>query len=173
MVRSHIDQSILTGEKSSGPKKTLKQPFNKSFFFFKFGVLCFHRDLGTTLYHLQVLWMTRCSLRDLSGISNFSSLQVESGVCRFVHMFCMLNLTSFHPSDGSRLPCLRSCIWLITAFPSWARLVCWRTCSCWIWRAMMWRIWSRFSSWGCVKNYRLSFWKEILCVRAQTPLLLR
>ncbi|CAG02391.1 unnamed protein product, partial [Tetraodon nigroviridis] len=33
------------------------------------------RDLGTTLYHLQVLWMTRCSLRDLSGIANFSSLK--------------------------------------------------------------------------------------------------
>ncbi|TWW75604.1 Leucine-rich repeat-containing protein 56 [Takifugu flavidus] len=33
------------------------------------------RDLGTALYHLQVLWMTRCSLRDLSGVSNFSSLK--------------------------------------------------------------------------------------------------
>uniref|UniRef100_H3D1E3 Leucine rich repeat containing 56 n=1 Tax=Tetraodon nigroviridis TaxID=99883 RepID=H3D1E3_TETNG len=40
-----------------------------------FGIFCLHRDLGTTLYHLQVLWMTRCSLRDLSGIANFSSLK--------------------------------------------------------------------------------------------------
>ncbi|XP_051239540.1 leucine-rich repeat-containing protein 56 isoform X2 [Dicentrarchus labrax] len=33
------------------------------------------RDLGTTLSHLQVLWMSRCSLQDLEGISNFSSLK--------------------------------------------------------------------------------------------------
>ncbi|XP_044049829.1 leucine-rich repeat-containing protein 56 isoform X2 [Siniperca chuatsi] len=33
------------------------------------------RDLGTTLSHLQVLWMSRCSLRDLDGISTFSSLK--------------------------------------------------------------------------------------------------
>uniref|UniRef100_H2TUQ4 Leucine rich repeat containing 56 n=1 Tax=Takifugu rubripes TaxID=31033 RepID=H2TUQ4_TAKRU len=43
--------------------------------FLKFGIMCLHRDLGTALYHLQVLWMTRCSLRDLSGVSNFSSLK--------------------------------------------------------------------------------------------------
>ncbi|CAN9499464.1 unnamed protein product [Ophioblennius macclurei] len=33
------------------------------------------RDLGTTISHLQVLWMSRCSLPDLDGISNFTSLQ--------------------------------------------------------------------------------------------------
>ncbi|XP_070763152.1 leucine-rich repeat-containing protein 56 [Enoplosus armatus] len=33
------------------------------------------RDLGTTLSHLQVLWMSRCSLQDLDGISTFSSLK--------------------------------------------------------------------------------------------------
>ncbi|XP_041795773.1 leucine-rich repeat-containing protein 56 [Chelmon rostratus] len=33
------------------------------------------RDLGTTLSHLQVLWMPRCSLQDLDGISSFSSLK--------------------------------------------------------------------------------------------------
>ncbi|XP_010881987.2 leucine-rich repeat-containing protein 56 isoform X1 [Esox lucius] len=33
------------------------------------------RDLGTTLSHLQVLWMSRCSLSDLDGIPSFSSLK--------------------------------------------------------------------------------------------------
>ncbi|XP_042352499.1 leucine-rich repeat-containing protein 56 [Plectropomus leopardus] len=33
------------------------------------------RDLGTTLSHLQVLWMSRCSLQDLDGISTFFSLK--------------------------------------------------------------------------------------------------
>ncbi|XP_045894664.1 leucine-rich repeat-containing protein 56 isoform X1 [Micropterus dolomieu] len=33
------------------------------------------RDLGTALSHLQVLWMSRCSLQDLDGISTFSSLK--------------------------------------------------------------------------------------------------
>ncbi|KAG7238114.1 hypothetical protein INR49_030176 [Caranx melampygus] len=33
------------------------------------------RDLGTTLSHLQVLWMSRCCLQDLDGISTFSSLK--------------------------------------------------------------------------------------------------
>ncbi|XP_032380297.1 leucine-rich repeat-containing protein 56 [Etheostoma spectabile] len=33
------------------------------------------RDLGTSLSHLQVLWMSRCSLQDLDGISTFSSLK--------------------------------------------------------------------------------------------------
>ena len=35
------------------------------------------RDLGTTLSHLQVLWMSRCNLADLDGIPSFSSLKVE------------------------------------------------------------------------------------------------
>ncbi|XP_054476744.1 leucine-rich repeat-containing protein 56 [Anoplopoma fimbria] len=33
------------------------------------------RDLGTTLSHLQVLWMSRCSLQDLDGICTFTSLK--------------------------------------------------------------------------------------------------
>ncbi|XP_060932500.1 leucine-rich repeat-containing protein 56 [Limanda limanda] len=33
------------------------------------------RDLGTTLSHLQVLWMSRCCLQDLDGISSFSCLE--------------------------------------------------------------------------------------------------
>ncbi|XP_036390565.1 leucine-rich repeat-containing protein 56 [Megalops cyprinoides] len=33
------------------------------------------RDLGTTLSHLQVLWMARCGLADLDGIPSFSSLK--------------------------------------------------------------------------------------------------
>ncbi|XP_026221270.1 leucine-rich repeat-containing protein 56 isoform X2 [Anabas testudineus] len=33
------------------------------------------RDLGTTLSHLQVLWMSRCRLTDLDGISTLSSLK--------------------------------------------------------------------------------------------------
>ncbi|XP_020498265.2 leucine-rich repeat-containing protein 56 [Labrus bergylta] len=33
------------------------------------------RDLGTTLSHLQVLWMFRCSLQDLDGIPSFSALK--------------------------------------------------------------------------------------------------
>ncbi|XP_067396599.1 leucine-rich repeat-containing protein 56 isoform X2 [Emydura macquarii macquarii] len=33
------------------------------------------RDLGSTLSHLQVLWMARCGLRDLDGISSCSSLK--------------------------------------------------------------------------------------------------
>uniref|UniRef100_UPI003AB06C63 leucine-rich repeat-containing protein 56 n=1 Tax=Centroberyx gerrardi TaxID=166262 RepID=UPI003AB06C63 len=33
------------------------------------------RDLGTTLSHLQVLWMSRCCLQDLDGIPSFSSLK--------------------------------------------------------------------------------------------------
>ncbi|XP_068595951.1 leucine-rich repeat-containing protein 56 [Brachionichthys hirsutus] len=32
------------------------------------------RDLGTTLSHLKALWMPHCSLKDLDGISTFSSL---------------------------------------------------------------------------------------------------
>ncbi|MEQ2216531.1 hypothetical protein XENOCAPTIV_017699, partial [Xenoophorus captivus] len=34
------------------------------------------RDLGTTLSHLQVLWMSRCCLQDLNGISTLCSLKV-------------------------------------------------------------------------------------------------
>lgn len=48
--------------------------------------MCLHRDLGTALYHLQVLWMTRCSLRDLSGVSNFSSLKVNCLGFRNLHI---------------------------------------------------------------------------------------
>ncbi|XP_029289423.1 leucine-rich repeat-containing protein 56 isoform X2 [Cottoperca gobio] len=33
------------------------------------------RDLGTTLSHLQVLWMSRCSLQDLDGLPTLSSLK--------------------------------------------------------------------------------------------------
>ncbi|NWU92484.1 LRC56 protein, partial [Upupa epops] len=33
------------------------------------------RDLGTTLSHLQVLWMAHCELSDLDGISSCSSLK--------------------------------------------------------------------------------------------------
>ncbi|KAF0041319.1 hypothetical protein F2P81_007217 [Scophthalmus maximus] len=33
------------------------------------------RDLGTSLSQLQVLWMSRCCLQDLDGISNYSSLK--------------------------------------------------------------------------------------------------
>uniref|UniRef100_A0AAQ5XF27 Leucine rich repeat containing 56 n=1 Tax=Amphiprion ocellaris TaxID=80972 RepID=A0AAQ5XF27_AMPOC len=33
------------------------------------------RDLGTTLSHLQVLWMSRCCLQDLAGISTLCSLK--------------------------------------------------------------------------------------------------
>nr|XP_005988056.1 PREDICTED: leucine-rich repeat-containing protein 56 isoform X2 [Latimeria chalumnae] len=33
------------------------------------------RDLGTTLSHLQVLWMARCGLPDLDGIPSFCSLR--------------------------------------------------------------------------------------------------
>ncbi|KAG7473812.1 hypothetical protein MATL_G00099850 [Megalops atlanticus] len=33
------------------------------------------RDLGTSLCHLQVLWMARCGLADLDGIPSFSSLK--------------------------------------------------------------------------------------------------
>ncbi|XP_015193700.2 leucine-rich repeat-containing protein 56 isoform X2 [Lepisosteus oculatus] len=33
------------------------------------------RDLGTTLSHLQVLWMARCGLLDLDGIPSFCSLK--------------------------------------------------------------------------------------------------
>ncbi|XP_065260603.1 leucine-rich repeat-containing protein 56 [Emys orbicularis] len=33
------------------------------------------RDLGSTLSHLQVLWMARCGLTDLDGISSCSSLK--------------------------------------------------------------------------------------------------
>ncbi|XP_075422897.1 leucine-rich repeat-containing protein 56 isoform X2 [Ascaphus truei] len=33
------------------------------------------RDLGTSLSHLQVLWMARCGLTDLDGISSFCSLK--------------------------------------------------------------------------------------------------
>ncbi|XP_073514736.1 leucine-rich repeat-containing protein 56 isoform X3 [Phyllobates terribilis] len=33
------------------------------------------RDLGTSLSHLQVLWMARCNLTDLDGISSLSSLK--------------------------------------------------------------------------------------------------
>ncbi|MGH0136655.1 UNVERIFIED_CONTAM: hypothetical protein FKN15_024460 [Acipenser sinensis] len=33
------------------------------------------RDLGTTLSHLQVLWMARCGLSDLDGVPSFCSLK--------------------------------------------------------------------------------------------------
>ncbi|POI35146.1 hypothetical protein CIB84_001102 [Bambusicola thoracicus] len=39
-------------------------------------VISFIRDLGTTLSHLQVLWMACCGLLDLDGISACSSLKV-------------------------------------------------------------------------------------------------
>ncbi|XP_077424152.1 leucine-rich repeat-containing protein 56 [Vanacampus margaritifer] len=38
-------------------------------------VLMSVRDLGTTLSHLQVLWMSCCCLKDLDGISTLSSLR--------------------------------------------------------------------------------------------------
>ncbi|XP_077372109.1 leucine-rich repeat-containing protein 56 isoform X2 [Festucalex cinctus] len=38
-------------------------------------VLTSVRDLGTTLSHLQVLWMSCCCLKDLDGISTLSSLR--------------------------------------------------------------------------------------------------
>lgn len=36
----------------------------------------FLRDLGTSLSHLQVLWLARCGLTELEGISALSSLKV-------------------------------------------------------------------------------------------------
>ncbi|XP_077452926.1 leucine-rich repeat-containing protein 56 isoform X1 [Stigmatopora argus] len=38
-------------------------------------VLISVRDLGTTLSHLQILWMSCCCLQDLDGISSLSSLR--------------------------------------------------------------------------------------------------
>ena len=35
------------------------------------------RDLGTALDHLSVLWMAKCCLSDLDGLSSMSSLQVR------------------------------------------------------------------------------------------------
>lgn len=34
------------------------------------------RDLGTSLGRLQVLWLARCGLADLDGISSFPALKV-------------------------------------------------------------------------------------------------
>lgn len=39
----------------------------------------FCRDLGTSLSHLQVLWLARCGLTDLDGIGSFPVLKV--GLC--------------------------------------------------------------------------------------------
>ncbi|XP_010214271.1 PREDICTED: leucine-rich repeat-containing protein 56, partial [Tinamus guttatus] len=38
-------------------------------------IVSFIRDLGTTLSHLHVLWMARCGLSDLDGISSCGSLK--------------------------------------------------------------------------------------------------
>ncbi|NXG45106.1 LRC56 protein, partial [Psilopogon haemacephalus] len=38
-------------------------------------IVSFARDLGTSLSHLQVLWMAHCGLVDLDGISSCSSLK--------------------------------------------------------------------------------------------------
>lgn len=38
--------------------------------------LCFLRDLGITLSHLQVLSLVRCGLGDLEGLASLSSLKV-------------------------------------------------------------------------------------------------
>ena len=35
------------------------------------------RDLGTALDNLGVLWMAKCCLSDLDGLSSMSSLQVR------------------------------------------------------------------------------------------------
>ena len=40
------------------------------------------RDLGTSLDNLSVLWMARCNLLDLDGISSMSSLQVSKVTCK-------------------------------------------------------------------------------------------
>lgn len=37
------------------------------------------RDLGTSLGHLQVLWLARCGLTDLDGIGSFPALKVGVG----------------------------------------------------------------------------------------------
>ncbi|XP_034500900.1 leucine-rich repeat-containing protein 56 isoform X4 [Ailuropoda melanoleuca] len=37
------------------------------------------RDLGTSLGHLQVLWLARCGLTDLDGIGSFLALKVPQG----------------------------------------------------------------------------------------------
>lgn len=37
----------------------------------------FCRDLGTSLGHLQVLWLARCGLTDLDGIGSFLALKVS------------------------------------------------------------------------------------------------
>ena len=36
-----------------------------------------HRDLGTSLSKLEVLWMSKCNLSDLNGISMLPSLRVR------------------------------------------------------------------------------------------------
>lgn len=51
----------------------------------KFRIFCLLRDLGSTLSRLQVLWMPRCSLQGLEGISTFSSLKVEFIEDRILH----------------------------------------------------------------------------------------
>uniref|UniRef100_A0A3Q4GVZ6 Leucine rich repeat containing 56 n=1 Tax=Neolamprologus brichardi TaxID=32507 RepID=A0A3Q4GVZ6_NEOBR len=39
-----------------------------------FVLFCLPRDLGTTISQLQVLWMSRCCLRDLDGITTFCAV---------------------------------------------------------------------------------------------------
>lgn len=42
-----------------------------------FWLFCLFRDLGTSLTSLRTLWMSRCGLIDLDGISSVSSLKVH------------------------------------------------------------------------------------------------
>ena len=40
-------------------------------------ILLLYRDLGTSLNNLQTLWMAKCGLADLDGISSLCSLKVR------------------------------------------------------------------------------------------------
>lgn len=44
------------------------------------------RDLGTSLGSLKVLWMAKCSLRDLDGLAALPSLQVHVPVQQLKHV---------------------------------------------------------------------------------------
>ncbi|XP_041652545.1 leucine-rich repeat-containing protein 56 [Cheilinus undulatus] len=61
-------QEIILGNFGAYLPKLVQLKMNNS-------VIMSVRDLGTTLSHLQVLWMFRCSLQDFDGISTFSALK--------------------------------------------------------------------------------------------------
>ncbi|KAJ8024216.1 Leucine-rich repeat-containing protein 56 [Holothuria leucospilota] len=76
------------------------------------------RDLGTCLENLRVLWMARCYLCDLDGISSMSSLQElylaynnisDVSPCSMLENLCLLDIEGNNIDDMAQVDFLRLC----------------------------------------------------------------